>query len=121
MENKKVNKNFINKIQKVLIAEKENILAKQLEPIDIDISGDEVDEIQGKILANVQAQLSSRDKLKLKSIDIALEKINEGVFGFCEECGEKIAEKRLNINPMFINCIGCAEQLEAEEKQNRRY
>jgi DnaK suppressor protein len=116
-----VKQTFINKIKKSLIEEKENISAKQAEPIDIDISGDEVDEIQGKILANVQAQLSSRDKMKLKSIDVALEKISEGTFGFCEECGEKISEKRLTINPMFVNCISCAEHLEAEEKRNRRY
>ena len=113
-------KTFITKIKKILLEEKEIISSKQLEPIDIDISGDEVDEIQGKILANIQAQLSSRDKVKLKSIDIALEKIEEGTFGTCEECGEIIAEKRLTINPMFAICINCAEQIEAEEKRNRR-
>jgi DnaK suppressor protein len=116
----KVKKIFITKVIDALEEEKATILAKQAQPIDIDISGDEVDEIQGKILANIQAQFSVRDKLKLKSIDIALEKINEGTFGFCEECGEKIAEKRLTINPMFINCINCAETLEAEEKRHRR-
>jgi len=116
-----VKKTFIAKVKKTLLEEKEIISSKQLVPIDIDISGDEVDEIQGKILANIQAQLSSRDKTKLKSIDIALNKIEEGTFGVCEECDEMIAEKRLAINPMFAICINCAEQIEAEEKKHRRH
>jgi len=115
-----VKKTFITKIKKILLAEQELILLKQTEPADIDISGDEVDEIQGKILANVQAQLSSRDKNKLKLIEIALEKIREGNYGYCDECSEQIVEKRLLINPIFSTCIGCAEQLEAEEKRNKR-
>ena len=114
-------KTFIAKVKKLLLEEKEIISSKQLVPIDIDISGDEVDEIQGKILANIQLQLSSRDRAKLKSIDIALEKIEEGTFGSCEECEEMIAEKRLEINPMFAICISCAEQIEAEEKRHRRH
>lgn len=113
-------KKFIIKIKKILLEEKELISSKELIPIDIDISGDEVDEIQGKILANIQAQLSLRDKIKLKNIDIALEKIEENTYGHCEECGELIAEKRLLINPTFAICISCAEQLEAEEKQHKR-
>lgn len=115
-----VKKSVLDKIKKSLLEEKEIISVKQSEPIDIDISGDEVDEIQGKILANVQAQLSSREKIKLKNIDLALDRINEGTFGLCEECGETIAEKRLLINPMFITCIACAEHLELEEKRSRR-
>lgn len=114
-------KTFIAKVKKTLLEEKEIISSKQLVPIDIDISGDEVDEIQGKILANIQAQLSSRNKAKLKSIDIALNKIEEGTFGSCEECDEMISEKRLAINPMFAICINCAEQIEAEEKKHRRH
>lgn len=114
-------KSFIAKIKIRLLEEKEIISSKQVEPIDIDISGDEVDEIQGKILANIQAQLSSRDRVKLKGIEIALEKIEEGSFGICEECNDKISEKRLTINPMFTLCINCAEQIEAEEKRNKRY
>jgi len=109
-----------NKIKKSLLEQKELLLTKQQESNDIDISGDEVDEIQGKILANVQAQLSSRNKMKLRSIEIALEKISEGTFGICEECGDEIADKRLSINPLFENCISCAEQLEMNARQNKR-
>lgn len=114
-----LNEKLLKQIESDLVVERKNITTKQSESIDIDLSGDEVDEIQGKILANVQMQLSSRDKSKIKLIDTALEKISEGSYGFCEGCGEEISEKRLLINPIFATCISCAEQLEMEEKRKR--
>lgn len=115
-----MNKSFIKNIKQKLLQLKETISVKQLELLDIDNSGDEVDQIQAKILANIQTQLSSRDKTKLKAIDIVLNKIDEGSFGHCDECGEEISAKRLLINPLFTKCIGCAEELEALERKNRR-
>lgn len=105
------------KIKETLKEEKINIMRRQAQAEEIDFSGDEVDAIQGKIIANVQSQLSARELQKLKFIDEALTKIDEGTFGICEECGEDIAEKRLMINPVFANCVGCSEQLEAESKR----
>lgn len=113
-------KAFLNKVHDMLLSEKENILAKHKNPVDIDIEGDEVDNIQGQIIARIYNQISMRDQMKLKGIEVALNKISDGTFGYCEECGEKIAEKRLMINPLFSNCIICAETLELEEKRNRR-
>lgn len=112
-------KRAINKIKKCLLTEKEYLIIKQAEIVDIDSSGDEVDNIQAKILANTQAQISAREKTRLKNIEIALNKIEEGNFGNCEECSEEIAEKRLLFNPSFSKCISCAEKEEAEEKGKR--
>ena len=65
-----MNKNFIGKIKKLLENEKQEILDKAAvnHNIEIDIEGDEVDEIQGKILALAAAQLAARDKEKLVKI-----------------------------------------------------
>lgn len=111
---------FINKIKTILEEEKNALLGKRHQDLDIDLSGDEVDAIQGKILANVQNQLNSRNQAKLKNIESAHERIKEGTFGLCEECGEQIAEKRLLINPMFLTCISCAEKLEFQAKNHRK-
>lgn len=115
-------KPFLTKIKKMLETERTEIIAKVKlnSNIDIDIEGDETDEIQGKILALTNAQLMARDKEKMAKIENALKKINEGTFGFCEECGDEIAEKRLMVNPGFITCIGCAEELEILSKRNGR-
>lgn len=112
-------KNFLEKIKKILLTQK-----LEFESInysnDIDIEGDETDEIQGILIANVNNQLLSRNREKILQIENALKKIENGSFGLCEECEEQIAEKRLEINPYFSNCIACAEQKEFENKQKRR-
>ena len=38
----------------------------------------------------------------------ALDRIEEGEFGYCCECGEEIAEKRLDLDPTVPNCVSCA-------------
>lgn len=112
-------KTFIQTITKMLEEQRQEITTKinNSNHIDIDIDGDETDEIQAKILALATAKLAIRDREKLVKINNALKKISDGTFGSCEECGEEIAEKRLLFNPGFITCIGCAEHLELISKR----
>jgi DnaK suppressor protein len=106
-----MNKELLNKIKKSLLDEKEMILNKN-RSTEVDIDGDETDEIQGKIIAIVNQQLTNRDNLKLIKIENALKRILDNTYGICEECEDPIAEKRLEFNPHFTICIGCAEQAE---------
>jgi len=46
-------------------------------------------------------------ELKLKNIDLALEKIKKGKYGICEECGKEIPEERLKVSPEFRFCLRC--------------
>jgi len=46
-------------------------------------------------------------ELKLKNIDLALEKIKKGKYGMCEKCGKKIGGKRLKIYPEARICLKC--------------
>jgi DnaK suppressor protein len=48
----------------------------------------------------------------LDAIESALERIEEGTFGTCEECGVKIPKLRINAIPYASHCVKCAEQLE---------
>jgi RNA polymerase-binding protein DksA len=43
----------------------------------------------------------------LKEIDRALQKIEAGTFGTCENCGKPIAEERLQAIPYATHCIDC--------------
>ncbi|MBL6977374.1 MAG: TraR/DksA C4-type zinc finger protein [Desulfobacteraceae bacterium] len=52
----------------------------------------------------------------MKKINRALEKLNNGDFGVCEECGRKISEERLKARPMAVLCIRCKRKQEAIEK-----
>lgn len=59
-----------------------------------------------------QQDQRTRDELKL--VNDALVRIESGVFGVCEKCGEDIDEKRLDAIPWAKTCMGCAEGEPAE-------
>ena len=52
--------------------------------------------------------LNGRRQGRLLMIDAALARIDEGQYGFCEECDENIPVKRLEIDPVVRRCVGCA-------------
>jgi DnaK suppressor protein len=48
----------------------------------------------------------------LEKIDAALERIEEGTYGECEECGAKIPKQRLAAVPYTTMCVKCASRSE---------
>jgi DnaK suppressor protein len=62
-------------------------------------------------------RLRDRERKLMIKIKEALERIENGTFGICEECGEKISEKRLRARPMATLCIDCKHEQEASEKR----
>ena len=68
-------------------------------------------------------RLDQRNILFLKKVEEAKQKILEGTYGECEDCGENISQKRLLARPTASLCINCQEEKEREEFQsfkNRR-
>ncbi len=56
--------------------------------------------------------LIESDAGMLDKIEHALERIEDGVYGTCEECGCRIPKTRLNALPYATMCVKCAEQYE---------
>lgn len=65
--------------------------------------------------------LSDRERVKLKQIDDALERLDDGTYGVCESCGLEIAEERLNAMPFSRLCRDCQQDMEREAKSQRRF
>ena len=61
-------------------------------------------------------RIKSREKKLLEKIRIALERIDNGTFGICEECGRDISIKRLKARLVTTLCIECKTKEEAFEK-----
>ncbi len=53
-----------------------------------------------------------RRRLELQQIEVALRRLDDGSFGECLHCGEPIALRRLQANPMATLCLECAEKAE---------
>ena len=111
-------KDTLNKIKNIFLEQSSQIKKKLISGSDeYDIDGDDVDQASGTILCKIEQDLTNRQILQLKRIESALERIEDGSFGICEECGEDISEKRLLAKPEATTCIVCAERLEYEAKQ----
>ena len=46
-------------------------------------------------------------EIRLKNVNLALEKIKTGKYGICEKCGKEIDEKRLRVVPEARFCLSC--------------
>ena len=66
--------------------------------------------------------LSGREVLvdRLKTLARAREKIREGTYGRCDQCGEPILPARLRAMPEAIYCVPCASELEAQRSRAAR-
>jgi len=53
--------------------------------------------------------LMENEEDTLDAIEAALERIEEGNYGVCEECATKIPKTRLNAIPYASHCVKCAE------------
>ncbi len=58
--------------------------------------------------------LLASEKDALDQIDGALEQIEDGSYGRCEECGEPIPRPRLEAIPYAAVCVQCASRREEE-------
>lgn len=55
------------------------------------------------------AQATERQRAAgIAKIDAALRRIDDDEYGYCLECGEEIAAKRLEIDPAVALCVRCA-------------
>lgn len=64
-----------------------------------------MDALQGQAMALEQDR---RREERLKRIDAALKRIEEGEYGYCLKCDEPISKKRLDLDPAVPICIDCA-------------
>lgn len=64
-----------------------------------------MDALQGQAMA--QATRARRQGQRVR-IEAALERLDDGEFGYCSECGEAIAPGRLALDPAVATCISCA-------------
>ena len=112
--------------RKMLIAMREKLLTEFAEsrvPESLATAseiGDLVDQAGEERDRELSLLLTGREKEKLLAINEALEKHKEGVYGICEECGEKISPSRLKVIPLARSCVNCQQNLEREMNLQRR-
>ena len=67
---------------------------------------------------NFELRIRDRERRLINKIKDALERIDNGEFGICEDCGDEISEARLKARPVTTLCINC--KMEAEQKERNK-
>jgi len=73
---------------------------------------DSGDEALTASMETLQSSLTQSEVDELTQINAALTRIEHGEYGLCIDCGEMIAEKRIEHSPFSARCIVCQEELE---------
>lgn len=82
-------------------------------PLDHDFAEQAVERENGEVLD----ALGKGAEAEIARINRALIRMQEGYYGECEDCGERIALERLKARPFSTRCIRCANQYEEAEKR----
>ena len=84
-------------------------------------SGDIYDQASSERDRELDLLLGDREREKLRNIDEALLKIEDGEYGICEECEEEIPVGRLKIVPFARYCVKCKSDIEKQQAQTKRF
>jgi RNA polymerase-binding protein DksA len=77
---------------------------------------DVVDTASDDIDRKMIEAIGSQELKRLKLIDSALSRIQQGKYGLCMKCGKRIPQERLEAMPYALMCVECKT---AEERRNR--
>ena len=114
---------FANNMKESLIALKKEIIdnlvannadfraiVEGMDPKDFaDVASDDIDR-------KMIEAIGSQDLKRLRAIDAAITRIQQGRYGLCVKCGKKIPLDRLKAIPYAVMCIDCQK---GEERRNR--
>lgn len=81
---------------------------------------DEGDVANSVINQEINFSMRHRELNKLRAIEEALERIEEGTYGHCQECDDEIKANRLANQPWTTLCITHAEEREREQNKFSR-
>jgi DnaK suppressor protein len=83
---------------------------------------DETQDVADQAVSSYQKELlftqGTNGHTQLSLVRLALERIDEGSYGDCLQCGNPIGEKRLDALPWTPYCINCQEKIENGEIEN---
>lgn len=115
-------KRELEKFRKLLVTQRDKVAgnARKVTSGDIHVDPDdfpdEIDSASSEVNLAFQGRLREREAGLLAKIEGALQKIEDGVYGECEGCGEEIGLKRLEARPVAELCIECKGEQEKLER-----
>jgi len=118
-----MDKRFVERMRKKLLAMKEDILSNLMaedtdfrELVESDNSKDLVDIASSDIDKKTLDALGAQEMKRLRLIESALARIDNGRYGYCLKTGKPIPKERLEAIPYALYCVEYQTEL---ERRNR--
>lgn len=114
-ETRKIDENRLAALRQILSRTRNEALARirkirqEQEQDVLPPPNDEQDEARSLADVETHASLIERAEFQIKAIDDASLRLERGLFGICEDCGQEIPLKRLDALPFTACCISCQE------------
>lgn len=111
------------KLFRGLLNERLDLLLSEAAKTMSDMTGDEenfpdpTDRASVESDRNFLLRIRDRERKLIMKIREALDRIENGAYGICEECGEEISEERLKARPVTTLCIDCKTSQEEDERR----
>jgi DnaK suppressor protein len=115
---KGLDKKLLAKFRKILLREREQIIGdvRQYQESSKEVGQDGIQDIADEAanIYNKQILLSlnENERQRLLEVDEALDRIESGFYGVCDECGGPIGLKRLDVRPVAKYCVPCLARIE---------
>ena len=114
-------KRNLKKIEADLLARKLELEQKLTEMSKEQFSDGQVqdpgDQALTATMESLRMSLQDAEVVEYRGITKALERIKEGSYGICSDCGNPISEKRLQSFPGTMRCLACQENFEERPGQ----
>ena len=82
--------------------------------------GDEMDAARASAAVDTHANLIDRAESRLRLIDEALARVDNGTYGICADCGDEIGLQRLKVLPFAVRCVDCESRRSRSEGATSR-
>jgi DnaK suppressor protein len=115
----------LDEIRHRLLAERRELLARAVLSGSSSLAPDERDSDDADAAATTDMRehamwLLQDHRQKLELIERALQRLKDGSYGRCENCGGAISPERLEALPYATQCIGCQERAERQGRRSNR-
>jgi DnaK suppressor protein len=107
-------KEKLGNMSKSLLSEAEKTLSEMTDHSDN--YPDPTDRATAESDRSFELRIRDRERKLLAKIKAAVERIGEGTYGICDDCGDDIQAKRLEARPVTTLCIECKTRQENHEK-----
>ena len=115
-------RNQLDELRNLLLEERNRLVARRGRTPDEELVGevrDEPERAATEARWGVELSLGTHDRERLAELQAALERMDAGTYGVCEETGEPIPFARLQSEPTTRYTIEALEMIEQERKRDQ--